>query len=249
MHSMVIVPTYNERENIEAIVRAVLELPVDLHVTIVDDDSPDGTGRIAAEMARRDERLHVIHREGKLGLGTAYIEGFRYALAQGAKLILQMDADFSHDPGVIPSLLQAAKDSDVVVGSRYVSGGGTRNWGLLRRLTSRGGSLYARTILNIAIRDLTGGFNCWRREVLETLRLDDVSSVGFGFMIEMKYRAVRQGFRLTEIPIIFVDRRVGQSKMSGGIAGEALLKVWELRFDRSIGKGLRRAQGTLKGAA
>ena len=248
MQSMVIVPTFNERENIEAIVRAALELPVDLHVTIVDDNSPDGTGQIVDEMVDRDERVHVIHRGGKLGLGTAYVEGFRYALAQGAQLILQMDADFSHSPSVIPSLLRAAKNSDVVVGSRYVPGGGTRNWGLLRRLTSRGGSLYARTILSIPVRDLTGGFNCWRREVLETLCLDDVSSVGFGFMIEMKYRAMRQGFRLTEIPIIFVDRRVGQSKMSGGIAVEALVRVWQLRFDRSIGKGLRRAQGTLKGA-
>ena len=234
MQGMVVIPTYNERENIEAVVYAVLDLPLDINVTIVDDDSPDGTGEIAEEMAQRDERVHVLHREDKLGLGTAYVTGFRYALVQGARFIFEMDADFSHDPGRIPLFLEAANEYDVVIGSRYVPGGGTRNWGVLRRLISRGGSLYAKVILGMPIWDLTGGFNCWRREVLEALDLGSVNSNGYAFQIEMKYRAMRRGFRLTEVPIVFVDRRVGQSKMSGGIVLEALLKVWKFRFDRSI---------------
>jgi len=241
VQSMVVIPTYNECENIAAIVQEVLRLPLDIHVTIVDDNSPDGTGEIADRMAQRDERVHVLHRKGKLGLGSAYITGFRYALAQGAQFIFEMDADFSHDPHYIPLFLDAARECDVVVGSRYVLGGGTRNWGLLRQLISRGGSLYAKIVLGMPIWDLTGGFNCWRREVLETLDLEKVNSNGYAFQIEMKYRAMRRGFRLREVPIIFVDRRVGQSKMSGAIVLEAFFKVWKFRFDRSIGKEALRA--------
>jgi len=170
-------------------------------------------------------------------LGTAYITGFRYALEQGAKYVFEMDADFSHDPAYIPRLLEAAQEYDVVVGSRYVAGGGTANWGLVRRLVSRGGSLYARIILGMPIWDLTGGFNCWRRRVLEAIDLEAVSSNGYAFQIEMKYRAFRRGFRLVEEPIVFVDRRVGQSKMSGSIVREALWKVWQLRLDGRIGQG------------
>ena len=236
MQAMVIVPTYNERENIEAIVQAVLGLPLDIHLTVVDDHSPDGTGRIASEIAEHDERMHVIHREGKLGLGSAYVAGFRHALARGAHFVLEMDADFSHDPSVIPLLLEAASDCDVAVGSRYAPGGGTRDWGLLRQLISRGGSLYAKVLLSMPIWDMTGGFNCWRRVVLETLRLDEIDSTGYAFQIEMKYRAMRRGFRLTEVPIVFQDRRVGQSKMSRAIVAEALVNVWKLRLDRSIGQ-------------
>lgn len=234
MQAMVVIPTYNECENIESITQVVLDLPVGAHVTIVDDSSPDGTGEIAAAMAAAEERVHVIHRQGKLGLGSAYIAGFKYALREGAQHILEMDADFSHDPADIPRLIEAAQEYDVVVGSRYVPGGGTCNWGLLRQLVSRGGSLYAKVILGIPIWDLTGGFNCWRRAVLESVDLDAVTSNGYAFQIEMKYRAFRGGFRLVEVPIVFSDRRVGESKMSGSIVREALWKVWRFRLDSGI---------------
>lgn len=236
MHAMVVVPTYNECENIDRIIEAVLSLPVAAHITVVDDNSPDGTGEIADAIAAREERVHVIHRQGKMGLGSAYIAGFKYALQQGAQHILEMDADFSHDPAYIPRLLNAAREYDVVVGSRYVAGGGTDNWGLLRQLVSRGGSLYAKVILGMSTWDLTGGFNCWRRAVLESVGLDAVTSNGYAFQIEMKYRAFRRGFRIVEIPITFVDRRVGESKMSGSIVREALWKVWRFRLDSRIGK-------------
>ena len=236
MQVMVVIPTYNECENIEKIAEAVLGQSADLHITIVDDNSPDGTGKIADALSVRDERVHVIHRQGKMGLGSAYIAGIKYALQQGAQYIFEMDADFSHDPAYIPGLLEAARATDVVVGSRYVSGGGTENWGLVRQLISRGGSLYARVILGMPIWDLTGGFNCWRRDVLVAVDLDAVTSNGYAFQIEMKYRAFRRGFRLVEVPIVFVDRRVGESKMSGSIVREALWKVWRFRLDRRIGK-------------
>ncbi|MFH1928483.1 MAG: polyprenol monophosphomannose synthase [Chloroflexota bacterium] len=236
MQVMVVIPTYNECENMEKIAEAVLSQPVDVHVAIVDDNSPDGTGEIADALSVRNERVHVIHRQGKMGLGSAYITGFKYALQQGAQYVFEMDADFSHDPAYIPSLLEAARATDVVVGSRYVSGGGTENWGLVRQLISRGGSLYARVILGMPIWDLTGGFNCWRRDVLEAVDLDAVTSNGYAFQIEMKYRAFRRGFRLVEVPIVFVDRRVGESKMSGSIVREALWKVWRFRLDSRIGK-------------
>jgi dolichol-phosphate mannosyltransferase len=228
---LIIVPTYNEAENVRGIAERLLAaLPV-ADVLFVDDNSPDGTGAILDEMAAGNPRIHVMHRAGKLGLGTAYIEGFGWGLARDYQYLYEMDADGSHDPKYLPQMLELAEDgADVVVGSRNVPGGGTVNWGLGRKLLSRGGSFYARTILGIDVRDVTAGFVCWRRAVLEALELTTVDSNGYSFQIEMKYRALKQGFRIVETPIIFVDRRVGQSKMSRAIVAEALLKVWALRF-------------------
>ncbi len=228
--ALVCIPTYNERENVEAITSAVLAADPRVDVLIIDDNSPDGTGAIADQLAARDGRVHVLHREKKEGLGRAYLAAFRWGLAAGYPLLVEMDADFSHDPRYLPALLDAAKDADLVLGSRYVSGGGTVNWGVGRKAISRGGSLYARTILGIDVRDLTGGFKCFHREVLEALDLDAVRSSGYAFQIELTYRALKKGFRVKEIPIVFEDRRVGQSKMSRKIFAEALLMVWKLRL-------------------
>ena len=202
-------------------------------VLVVDDNSPDGTGAIVDEMAATNPRVHALHRAGKLGLGTAYVEGFRWGLQREYEYLFEMDADGSHDPKYLPQMFALAEDgADVVVGSRNVPGGGTVNWGFGRKLLSRGGSFYARTILGIDVRDVTAGFVCWRRHVLESLDLTGIDSNGYSFQIEMKYRALQQGFKIVETPIIFVDRRVGQSKMSRAIVAEALLKVWALRFKR-----------------
>jgi dolichol-phosphate mannosyltransferase len=226
--ALVCVPTYNERENVVPVVEAILAAaPVD--VLVIDDNSPDGTGRLADELAARDPRVHVLHRAGKEGLGRAYLAGFAWALARDYGLVLEMDADFSHDPRFLPGMLEAAREADLVLGSRYVPGGGTVNWGLLRKAISRGGSLYARTILGLPIRDLTGGFKCFRREVLEAIDLPSVECTGYAFQIELTYRAFRKGFRVREVPIVFEDRRVGQSKMSRRIVLEALRKVWSIR--------------------
>jgi dolichol-phosphate mannosyltransferase len=227
----VVVPTYDERENLPLVVPRILDAAPGIDVLVVDDNSPDGTGAIADELASREPRVRVLHRPRKEGLGRAYLAGFADALAAGYGRILEMDADFSHDPSCLPALL-AAK-ADVVLGSRYVPGGGTVNWGLGRRLLSRGGSLYARTILGVGVRDLTGGFKCFRREVLEKLDLPSVRSTGYAFQIELTYRALRRGFRVVEVPITFVDRRVGKSKMSRRIVAEALWMVWKIRFDPS----------------
>jgi dolichol-phosphate mannosyltransferase len=229
--ALVIIPTYNERENIKPLCEQVLaQLPV-CDILIVDDGSPDGTGALCDELHAREPRIRVLHRSGKLGLGTAYIAGFRYALEHGYEYIFEMDADFSHDPAYLPSLLAAAKEgADVVIGSRRIPGGGTENWGAIRQLVSSGGSLYARTILGLPVRDLTSGFKCFRRRVLETIDLDAVRSNGYSFQIEVTYRASQAGFRIAEVPIVFVDRRVGQSKMSGTIFAEALTMVWKLRL-------------------
>ena len=226
-----IVPTYNERDNLPAIVAAVhRELP-EADLLIVDDNSPDGTGQLADEIAAADGQVSVLHRQGKLGLGTAYIAGFKQALKRNYQYLFEMDCDFSHDPKYLPLMLARARaGADLVLGSRYVDGGGTVNWGPLRKLISRGGSLYARTILGVGVQDLTGGFKCFRRHVLETLDLDSVSAQGYGFQIEMTYRVVKRGFRVEEVPIVFVDRRVGQSKMSKKIFAEALTLVWKLRL-------------------
>src|SRR5262249_50476043 len=198
---------------------------------VVDDNSPDGTGQLADQIAQRDPRVSVLHRSGKLGLGTAYIAGFKWALSREYQFVFEMDCDFSHDPRYLPALLARARaGADLVLGSRYVDGGGTVNWGPLRKLISRGGSLYARTILGVGVRDLTGGFKCFRRSLLEAIDLDSVSAQGYGFQIELTYRALRQGFRVEEVPIVFVDRRVGQSKMSKKIFLEALTLVWKLRL-------------------
>lgn len=226
----VVIPTYNECDNISALVSRILEHPR-FRVLVVDDNSPDGTGELVATMTRTEPRLGLLARPAKLGLGTAYLDGFRRALAEGAQFIFEMDADFSHDPDYLPQLLAAAeKDYDLVIGSRYVPGGGTANWGLVRRCISRGGNLYAGLILGLPIADSTGGFRCYRRRLLETLDLSVVRSNGYSFQIEMAYRAYRAGFRVGEAPIIFPDRRVGQSKMSRRIVAEALINVWRLRF-------------------
>ncbi len=225
------IPTYNERENLKAITEAVLASDPRLEVLIVDDSSPDGTGDLADRLAVVDKRVHVLHRAQKQGLGRAYLDAFRWALSRQYQYVLEMDADFSHHPKYLPQLLnEAERGTDLVLGSRYVPGGGTLNWGRIRRMISRGGSLYARIALGIPIRDLTGGFKCFRRGVLESVDLDAVRSNGYAFQIELTYRALQKGFRVKEVPIVFEDRRVGQSKMSRTIFFEALMMVWKLRF-------------------
>ncbi|ABF91522.1 glycosyl transferase, group 2 family protein [Myxococcus xanthus DK 1622] len=229
--ALVCIPTYNERENIEAIVQAVLETDPRVDILIVDDNSPDGTGQLADGLAAQDSRVRVLHREKKEGLGRAYLAAFRWALAEQYTYILEMDADFSHDPRYLPGILDAAEaGADLVLGSRYVTGGGTVNWGVGRQLISRGGSLYARSILGVGIQDLTGGFKCFHRRVLEAIDLDSVKSTGYAFQIELTYRTLRKGFTVREVPIVFEDRRVGHSKMSKKIFAEALTMVWKLRL-------------------
>jgi dolichol-phosphate mannosyltransferase len=227
--AVICLPTYNERENLEPITEAILAATPEVDVLVIDDGSPDGTGVLADELAAREPRVHVLHRARKEGLGKAYLAGFDWALARGYALVLEMDADFSHDPRYLPALLAKAGEADLVLGSRYVAGGGTVNWGLGRRLLSRGGSLYARTILGVSVRDLTGGFKCFRREVLEAIDLPTVECSGYAFQIELTYRTLRRGFRVAEVPIVFTDRRVGQSKMSRRIVLEAIRKVWTIR--------------------
>ena len=207
-----------------------------LEVLVVDDNSPDGTGEIADRLAIELPWVHLLHRERKEGLGPAYLAGFRRALELVADLVFEMDCDFSHDPEDVPRLLAAAEDADLVLGSRYVPGGGTRNWGLVRRFISRGGSLYAQALLQLGIRDLTGGFKCYRRRVLETIDLDGISSLGYAFQIETTYRALRAGFRVVEVPIKFSDREVGGSKMSKAIVAEAIWKVPALRIRALFGR-------------
>ena len=231
--ALIIGPTYNERENAPGICERLWAGLPDVDLLFVDDNSPDGTGELLDDMAAKNPRVHVMHRAGKLGLGTAYVAGFKWALARDYEYVFEMDADGSHDPVYLPQMLALAEDhADVVVGSRNVPGGGTRNWGVGRKIISRGGSFYARTILGIDVRDVTAGFICWRRRALEVLDLDTLGSNGYMFQIETKYRALQAGMKLVETPIIFVDRRVGQSKMSRAIVAEALTKVWALRFGR-----------------
>jgi dolichol-phosphate mannosyltransferase len=226
----VVIPTYNERENIAALLPRIIADPR-FKALVVDDNSPDGTGEVVAELARDSERIKLLARPGKLGLGTAYVAGFKQALADDAQFIFEMDADFSHNPDYLPALLAAAEmDYDVVLGSRYVCGGGTTDWGFTRQVISRGGSLYARLILGLSVKDCTGGFRCYRRSVLEAIPLETIGSNGYAFQIEMLYRALRGKFRVGEIPIIFPDRRVGASKMSHAIVLEALGVVWRLRM-------------------
>jgi dolichol-phosphate mannosyltransferase len=229
--ALVCIPTYNERDNLEGIVEAVLAADPRLEVLVVDDNSPDGTGRLADALAAQKPRVHVLHREKKEGLGRAYLAAFAWALQRPYDLVLEMDADWSHPPRYLPALLDKAEATgDLVLGSRYVPGGGTVNWGFMRRLISKGGSLYARIVLGLPVRDLTGGFKCFRRRVLESIDLSAVHSTGYAFQIELTYRAYRKGFRVEELPIVFEDRRVGQSKMSRRIVMEALMMVWKLRF-------------------
>ncbi|HEX3057390.1 MAG TPA: polyprenol monophosphomannose synthase [Gaiellaceae bacterium] len=222
-------PTYDERANIEAMLHA-LE-PFGVHVLVVDDNSPDGTGEIADRLAQELAFVSVLHRRAKEGLGPAYVAGFRRALADGADLILEMDCDFSHDPADVPRLIAACESgADLALGSRYVAGGGTENWGRMRRLVSTGGSWYARKLLGVGIRDLTGGFKCYRRRVLERIDLDAIRARGYAFQIETTYRAIRAGFDVVEVPIVFADRTAGQSKMSRTIVLEAVTQVPALRF-------------------
>ena len=233
MRAMICLPTYNERDNLEPMVRALGE-QIDTgrdRVLVIDDNSPDGTGAVADGLVAELPWVEVLHREAKEGLGKAYLAGFRHALAAGAELVLEIDCDFSHDPKEVPRLIAACEaDADLALGSRWVEGGGTVNWGRGRTFVSRGGSFYARTILGVGVRDLTGGFKCFRRIVLETIALDAIEAKGYGFQIETTYRALTAGFRVVEIPITFVERRVGESKMDGSIVVEAMLRVPVLRY-------------------
>jgi dolichol-phosphate mannosyltransferase len=234
---LICLPTYDERENLDPMVRALAGLELEgLEVLVIDDSSPDGTGEIADRLAAELGWVHVLHRERKEGLGPAYLAGFRRALELGADLVFEMDCDFSHDPADVPRLAEAAERADVVLGSRYVPGGGIRNWGLVRRFISRGGSLYAQVLLQLGIRDLTGGFKCYRRRVLETIDLDAIDSRGYAFQIETTYRALRAGFSVVEVPITFADREVGGSKMSRAIVLEAIWKVPALRLRALAGR-------------
>jgi dolichol-phosphate mannosyltransferase len=234
VEATVCLPTYNERENLEPMLRALGDHEV--RVLVIDDNSPDGTGRLADRLAEELDYVEVLHRPHKEGLGPAYIAGFRRALAAGAERILEMDCDFSHDPKDVPRLIAATDEADLALGSRYVRGGGTENWGVVRRAISAGGSLYARVLLSVGIRDLTAGFRCYRRAVLETIDLDAVHSKGYAFQIEMTYRALRAGFSVVEVPIKFVDREAGGSKMSRAIVLEAIWKVPLIRVQALTGK-------------
>jgi dolichol-phosphate mannosyltransferase len=229
----VILPTYNEAENLERIVDAVLEqLPDSGKLLVVDDNSPDGTGEIADRLATENDRIRILHRDRKEGLGPAYLAGFRIALDAGAERIIEMDADFSHDPAYLPGLIAITENADLAIGSRYVPGGGVTDWGPVRRLISRGGSAYARLALRVPVRDLTGGFKCFRREVLEAIDLDSIEARGYAFQVETTYRALRMGFRVVELPIVFRDRREGSSKMNKSIVAEAIWRVPAMRFRR-----------------
>jgi dolichol-phosphate mannosyltransferase len=234
VHATVCLPTYNERENLEAMVRALGELGVS--VLVIDDNSPDGTGELADRLAAEHEHVSVLHRPRKEGLGPAYLAGFQRALADGAELILEMDCDFSHSPADVPRLIEAAADADLVLGSRYVRGGAVENWGVVRRFVSAGGSLYARLLLGVGVHDLTGGFKCYRRAVLEAIDLGAIDSKGYAFQIETTYRALRQGFRVVEVPIRFADREEGHSKMSRAIVLEAIWQVPALRLRALAGR-------------
>jgi dolichol-phosphate mannosyltransferase len=233
-------PTYNERDNVGPMVRAlanvIAERSLDANVLVIDDASPDGTGELADRLAREHEWLSVLHRERKEGLGPAYVAGFRRALADGAELIIEMDCDFSHDPLDVPRLVEATRNADLVVGSRYVAGGGTRNWGPLRRAVSRGGSVYARVVLGVPVQDLTSGFKCFRRDVLEAIPLERIGTKGYAFQIETTFRALQARFRVVEIPITFTDRETGGSKMTRGIVLEAIVKVPSLRVAAARGR-------------
>jgi dolichol-phosphate mannosyltransferase len=242
----VVLPTYDEADNVGPITAAILLGLPEAHILVVDDDSPDGTGRIADELAAHDPRIRVRHRAAKQGLGRAYLDGFAIALESGASVVVQMDADFSHDPGVLPALIAPIDEgsADLVIGSRYTEGGGVVDWGLGRRLISRGGSLFARTVLGLGLNDLTGGFKAWRSSTLAAVPFDGVHAGGYVFQIEMTFRASRLGARIREIPITFRDRRVGQSKMSRRIVVEALVVVVQLRLEDLRGRWRERRQAT-----
>jgi len=230
MKALVIIPTYNERENLPELLRQIFAENLPLEVLIIDDNSPDGTGAVADQLSASDSRVHVMHRPGKMGLGSAYVAGFRYALERDYDAVFEMDADFSHNPDSLPQFLRELENADLVVGSRYLHGVTVVNWPLKRLILSYGANVYSRIITGIPIKDLTGGFKCFRRQVLESLDLSRVRSDGYGFQIEINYKAWRKGFRIREIPILFVDRRAGESKMNRRIVWEAAWMVWRLRI-------------------
>jgi dolichol-phosphate mannosyltransferase len=228
--SLIIIPTYNEKENLETLIETILRLERDFEILVVDDGSPDGTGEIADRLAEKDSRVHVIHREGKLGLGSAYLRGFRFAIEHKYDLIFEMDADFSHDPDYLPAFLDKAEQCDVVLGSRYIQGVNVINWPMSRLLLSYFANVYTRVITGLPVKDATGGFKCFHRKALESIDLDNVKSDGYSFQIEMTFKCWKKGFRICEIPIIFYERRKGQSKMSKKIVHEAVFMVWRLRL-------------------
>lgn len=233
MKTIIIIPTYNELDNLRPLLESIFSYAPETDILIVDDNSPDGTGKLADQIHDEDPRVHVMHRAGKLGLGTAYIAGFKYAINHGYDAAFEMDADFSHDPRYLPDFLQAIQDADLVIGSRYIAGGDTPNWSLLRRIISGGGNIFARFMLNMPVHDCTAGYRCYRRRVLENIDLDSVSSQGYAFQVEMAYRVLRQGFKIVETPIVFMDRRVGKSKMSRKIFLEGFVYVLRTRFGKT----------------
>lgn len=239
MKAMVVIPTYNERDNIERLVREILAQADDISVLIVDDNSPDGTGAVVDGMAERDPRIHVIHRAGKMGLGSAYREGFKYALQRGAEYVVEMDADFSHDPAMIPVFLEKINEYDLVIGSRYLNGVSVVNWPIRRLILSYCANVYTRMVTGLRISDCTGGYKCFRRSVLESIDLSRIKSDGYSFQIEMNYRCAEKGFRIGEIPIIFIDRHAGSSKMSKKIVREAVIMVWKLKLGSLVRKIFR----------
>jgi dolichol-phosphate mannosyltransferase len=235
--ALIVTPTYDERDNLSPFLAGVFGVVPDAHVLVVDDASPDGTGELADRIAADDDRVHVMHRPGKMGLGSAYLDAFRWGLERGYEILFEMDTDLSHDPRYLPDFLAAIDGgADLVIGSRNVPGGGVEGWGLGRHILSKGGSLYSRTILGLPVRDLTSGFKAFRAEVLAAIDLEAVRSEGYSFQIELTYRALRRGFTVVEVPIVFVDRRAGQSKMSRRIFAEAVVMVWKLRFDAARNK-------------
>lgn len=236
MKSLVVIPTYNEADNIGQLVPLVLKQHPEMEVLVVDDNSSDGTGALVDTLRETEPRLHILHRPGKMGLGTAYVDGFRYALERDYELVFEMDADFSHDPDSLPAFLDAIADADLVVGSRYLYGVTVVNWPLTRLILSYGANVYTRIITNMPLKDATGGFKCFRRRTLEALDLNRVGSDGYGFQIEMNFKSWRKGFRVKEIPIVFTDRRVGVSKMNKKIIWEAMWLVWRLRFQDLMGR-------------
>ena len=235
MKTLIVTPTYNERKNIRELVSTLFELNLDFHILVVDDSSPDGTAEIVEELQANCANLHLLSRNEKTGLGSAYIAGFNYALERDYEAVVQMDADMSHDPKDVPLLIEAIENADLAIGSRYISGINVVNWPLQRLIISYGANIYTRLVTRLPVRDATGGFKCWRREALEAINLDGVRSQGYSFQIEMTYRAWLKGFRITEIPIIFVDRTVGESKMTRSIMLEAAVMIPRLRIWKLLG--------------
>lgn len=234
---LIVTPTYNERENLETFVRGVFDVLPDAHMLVIDDSSPDGTGDLAESIKSNDSRVDVMHRAGKLGIGTAYVEGFKYALERGYDVVFEMDTDLSHDPKYLPDFLREIENgAGLVIGSRNIPGGGVDGWGVGRHVISKGGSLYSRSILGLKVRDLTSGYKAFTNDALRAIDLDAVKSEGYSFQIELTYRVTRRGYRVAEVPIVFVDRRAGQSKMSRRIFLEAVGMVWKLRADALRGK-------------